>query len=105
MTCRGMRSAKDVGQLAPQMIATTAKANAPTKHPDGVQAGRRGLVASITAVVKFVTLGNEVAPTHLTGSRRYQLGAAIIDMTTPPLRDCNPFRLRGLPGIAGCRTK
>jgi hypothetical protein len=48
-----MRSAKDDGQLAPHMIATTTTPNARTKHPDGVQAGRPRPAASITAIVKF----------------------------------------------------
>jgi hypothetical protein len=96
-TCRGIRSAKDDGQLAPHMIATTTTANAPTEHPDGVQAGHPRPAASIAAVVKFVASGNEVAPRHLTRSRRYWLDAAITEIATPPPRGSNPFRLRGLP--------
>jgi hypothetical protein len=57
MTCRGMRSSKGDGQLAPHVIATTTTANGRTKHPDGVQAGRPRSAASTTAVVKLVTLG------------------------------------------------
>jgi hypothetical protein len=35
------------------VIATTTTANARTKHPDAVQAGRLRPAASTTAVVKF----------------------------------------------------
>jgi hypothetical protein len=53
MTCRGIRSSKGDGQLAPNVIATTTTANARTKHPDAVQGGRLRPAASTTAVVKF----------------------------------------------------